>query len=419
MRICFIADDRSPIAAGWIRYVVEHGHDAYVIPTRARVLPAAAAALRVPVAGDHAPAAPPAESRPAGRRATLMRALRSELRGGVMSGVATVGAGFIGLGSTLAKASSVRRLIDAIEPDVVHAMRIPFEGILSGLAVRRGVPLVLSVWGNDFTLHARRNPLVASFTRHALRRADALHCDCSRDLRLAFDLGFDARRPSVVLPGGGGVGDVFVRAGAARAIPAPGRPPVVVNPRGLRPYVRNDAFFNAIPLVLQSVPAARFQCTGMQGEPVAERWIEKLGIRSAVDLLPVLPAADLAACFARADVSVSPSTHDGTPNSLLEAMAAGAFPVAGALDSVQEWITHERNGLLCDPVNPESIAAAIIQAVGDAELRARAMAINARLVDERARYGNVMPQALDFYERVVRRGRRAAPVLRRSQVPSI
>ena len=99
---------------------------------------------------------------------------------------------------------TVRRLVADIQPDFVHAMRIPYEGILASLATR-DVPLVISVWGNDFTLHARRDRMVGVLTRHALRRTDALHCDCFRDLRLARDFGFDPTKPSIVLPGAGGV----------------------------------------------------------------------------------------------------------------------------------------------------------------------------------------------------------------------
>ena len=100
----------------------------------------------------------------------------------------------------------VRQLIEEIGPDLVHAMRIPFEGILAAKATPRAVPLLVSVWGNDFTLWAGRNPLIARQTRQTLRRADALHTDCRRDLALAVEAwGFDAKKLAAVLPGAGGV----------------------------------------------------------------------------------------------------------------------------------------------------------------------------------------------------------------------
>jgi glycosyltransferase involved in cell wall biosynthesis len=98
---------------------------------------------------------------------------------------------------------------------------------------------------------------------------------------------------------------------------------------------------------------------------------------------------------------VSPSVHDGTPNSLLEGMAAGVFPVVGAVESVQEWITDNHNGLVCEPRNPRSIADAIIRALDDAPLRTRARAINDSLIRERARLVDVMPAMEVFYRRVI------------------
>jgi hypothetical protein len=57
-----------------------------------------------------------------------------------------------------------------IQPDLVHAMRIPYEGMLAAVA-DLPTPLIISVWGNDFTLHAPSTPLTRRYTRLALQRA--------------------------------------------------------------------------------------------------------------------------------------------------------------------------------------------------------------------------------------------------------
>ena len=105
-------------------------------------------------------------------------------------------------------------------------------------------------------------PLMRYYTRLALRRATALHTDCQRDQRLAQDWGFDAGKPGIVLPGAGGIQmDVFYPAQEA-----PEQPPLVLNPRGLRAYVRTDTIFQAIKLVHAQRPEVRFACTGMAGQ---------------------------------------------------------------------------------------------------------------------------------------------------------
>jgi glycosyltransferase involved in cell wall biosynthesis len=140
----------------------------------------------------------------------------------------------------------------------------------------------------------------------------------------------------------------------------------------------------------------------MAGEGTAERWIHRLGLASVVHLLPQLSPPDMAAAFRRAQVSVSPSTHDGTPNTLLEAMACGCTPVAGDLESIREWIDDGVNGLLADPRSPDHLAQKILRALGNPDLRSRAAAHNHRLISERATHTTVMAQAEAFYRHQVR-----------------
>jgi glycosyltransferase involved in cell wall biosynthesis len=292
-------------------------------------------------------------------------------------------------------ARCLENTLQRIKPDLVHAMRVPYEGMLAALA-RPRPPLLISIWGNDFTLHARSNPWMASLTRLALRRASALHTDCRRDLRLAGEWGFPAARPSVILPGGGGVQpQIFYPPDKL----APG--PVAINPRGFRAYVRNDTFFRSIPLILQAVPQARFLCPGMALEPQAGSWVAKLGIGQAVDLLPAQPRPALAELFRKSQVLISPSTHDGTPNTLLEALACGCFPVVGDMESLREWVRPGENGFLVDPASPQALAEAVIRALKDPDLRLQAAQINARLIAERAEYYSVMRQAEDFYHQIL------------------
>jgi glycosyltransferase involved in cell wall biosynthesis len=289
----------------------------------------------------------------------------------------------------------VREILQEIQPDLVHAMRIPYEGMVAAQA-NPNAPLLVSVWGNDFTLHAKSNPLMDMLTKRTLARANSLHTDCQRDLRLAYDLGFSAAKPSIVLPGAGGIDPNIFYPHAK-----PTADPVVINPRGFRAYVRNDTFFRAIPLVLAQKPDTRFICPAMVDESVAQEWVASLGIAHAVTLLPKLAHAAMAAQFRAAAVTVSPSTHDGTPNTLLEAMACGSFPVAGDIESVREWIISGENGLLFDPADHTALAQAILQALDDHELIIRTRKINQKHIQEQAIYPQVMTKAEDFYRDIL------------------
>jgi glycosyltransferase involved in cell wall biosynthesis len=418
MRIVYIVNAHSPISRCWIDYLIERGCDVHVIssyPCPPDVLPGARI-YPFPVAFSRFSRPTSNGTVASAKEGSLLSMGIASLRTGALSGLATAVRFWVGPLELQRYVQKVNRLIAQISPDMVHAMRIPFEGILAAKATPAETPLLISVWGNDLTLWAVRNSLIARQTRQALRRADALHCDCKRDLDLAkrtWD--FESKKPTIVLPGAGGVQAELFHPGypdskLLHELGIADNSPVIFNPRGVRDYVRNDVFFQAIPRVLERYPKAIFVCAGMQSNAKAENWIRRLSIQNNVRLLPSIDRERMAEIFRMSSVAVSPSLHDGTPNTLLEAMACGCFPVAGDIESVREWVTDKANGLLCDPTDSDSLASAIVRALSDEQLRSRARALNIQLIAERAEYTNVMQQAEEFYVNVVERNRARAQV---------
>ncbi len=411
MKILFVADGRSPTAINWMQHFIAAGHEVHLASTFPSAPLAGAASHHViPVAFSGVVAENDAAP---GGGGLLKRVTTPQVRTRIRQWAGVL---------TLPRAArQLTGLIHTLQPDLVHAMRIPFEGMLASLALAalefhrtppalqnpafinlamRKAPLVISIWGNDFTLHAPANPMMRYRTRQALRLADAIHADCQRDIRLAYEWGFPSEKPFTVLPGGGGVQpDIFYP--PLRAQPAAPLPFTIIHPRGMRAYVHNEEFFRAIPLVLAKFPGARFICTGMAGEAQAEAWVRELGIASSVELLPRVPRAEMGDLFRRAQVCVSLTSHDGTPNTLLEALACGCYPVAGDLESIREWIKPGENGTLVNPANPDEIARGIIGAIENPGLRDQARGQNIQIIRERALHAPVMRAAEAFYEELV------------------
>jgi len=418
MRIVFVADARSAISQSWINHFASRGDDVHIISTYpcADDIIRGAQVYQLPVAFSGLSRISHNGTVASNRQPSIFARGLAGLRIGALSNLSIAARFWLGPIELNRYVTRARDLIASIQPDLVHALRIPFEGILAAKATPARIPLLISVWGNDFTLFAGRNPLISRQTRRTLERADALLCDCRRDLRLAVrDWGFSQQKPSAVLPGAGGIQThLFNSAGDISElrdrldIPVDAR--VVINPRGFRGYVRNDIFFESIPLVLQKHPRTIFLCVGMQANPVAEKWVDRLRIRQSVRLLPAVPHKEMAQLFRLAEISVSPSLHDGTPNSLLEAMACGCFPVAGDIESVREWIVDGENGLTCDPTDRHSLGRALTLALDDRSLLDRAREQNVRLVAERADYDKVMREAVDFYQKIIRQSEKAVKV---------
>jgi glycosyltransferase involved in cell wall biosynthesis len=110
----------------------------------------------------------------------------------------------------------------------------------------------------------------------------------------------------------------------------------------------------------------------------------------------------MASIFRRSHVSISLSEHDGTPNTLLEAMACGCFPVAGDLESIREWIEDGVNGLLVQPGSAVSSAKAVLRTIAEPDLLEHGQVINVEIVAERASYDRVMLKVEEFYSTLTR-----------------
>jgi len=292
--------------------------------------------------------------------------------------------------------------LHTVEPDLVHALRIPFEGMLASFTPAQ-YPLIISTWGNDLTLHAPSSKSTAKWTRRTLQRANALMADTSRDLKLAKEWGCDERLPTLTVPGNGGLDlDSFKQ---RRKLGKRERKQkkklhkyTVINPRGFRPgSVHQDVFFAAIPSILKEMPDVRFLCPAMAEQVQAEKWVHALGIANQVSLLPYLAQSELWNLFQTSDIYLSLSSHDGTPNTFLEALACGCFPIVGDILSLREWIENGKNGFLVNPKDEKEVAQAVVRALQDEKMREEAQQINWKIVSERADRKIVQKRVKDFY----------------------
>lgn len=395
MHILITADGRSPIAINWIRMVLDAGHMVTLVTTYpCQKIPGVEHIIPLHVAfGSLAGGG----SSPSSALRRLVRRFRPLFQAARNT--------FAPLGMERA-GRQFSRLVEQVQPDIVHALRIPYEGILAS-HTPPGIPLVVNIWGNDFTLHANSSRMLGRLTTGTLRRADALMADTRRDLRLAVRWGFDSTKPALALPSAGGID--LEQVGAAVSLPfrqevfakIPKDIPWVVNPRGIRAYTRTDVFFQSIPLVLNRWQNVRFLCPGMENRKEAEDWVQRLGISDHVHLLPVLSQDDLWRLFSRSVMSLSITMHDGTPNTLLEAMACGSLPIAGDLETLREWITPGVNGLLVDPNQPQAVADAMLLGFTNPQLFRTAAEINRNIILERAETRMVREKLQKFYQEIL------------------
>ncbi len=397
MHILLVADGRSPITRNWLRMLSGLDYQISLVSTYPYE----------PIDGiEHQYTLPVAFSNMSGSQVSTSISQRQVRVRGLVARLRPLLLRVRALAAPMMLAKPQKEyleIVDVLEPDLVHALRIPYEGMLAAVTPAH-IPLIVSIWGNDLTFHAHTSRQMARHTRRALARADGLLADAGRDVRLAGQWGLRAEVPTAVLPGNGGLDlDEMNRTlslSVAHDYQLPEGRPLVVNPRGFRPgSVHQEVFFESVPMVLREFPQAYFVCTAMQGQPQAQKWVEKYRLQEHILLLPYLGQQQLWQLFSRSQVYVSLSSHDGTPNTFLEALACGCFPVVGNIESLREWLEPGRTGLLVDPRDPQAAAEAILYALRHPELRERARQGNIRVLKKRAEVNGVRREVQIFYNK--------------------
>jgi glycosyltransferase involved in cell wall biosynthesis len=131
-----------------------------------------------------------------------------------------------------------------------------------------------------------------------------------------------------------------------------------------------------VALARARLPQIRLVIAGDGDERRAlEARVTELGLEGRVDFLGW--RSDLAALYQSMDVFVLTSINEGTPVSLIEAMAAGVPVVASSVGGVPDVVEDGVTGVLVPPRRPEAVAAAIVSTVTQPE-RASVMAARAR-----------------------------------------
>jgi glycosyltransferase involved in cell wall biosynthesis len=113
--------------------------------------------------------------------------------------------------------------------------------------------------------------------------------------------------------------------------------------------------------------------------PRIEQRIRALGLESRVILVGHVSTAE--PYYGIASVAVLSSLSEGSPNALLESMAASVPVVATSVGGIPEIVTHRESALLVRPANPKELAEALSAILTSREL-AVSLAQRARLLVE-------------------------------------
>ena len=302
LRLVYLGDPNETHTRRWVGWFADHGHEVSLVvpadmPLESPLQPEVTL-IRLPVYGDR---------------------------------------GFKPLGYWDGR-QAVRSTVRRLRPDLLHVHYLTGYGWLAWESGLR--PYAVTVWGSDVfrTLPASRK--ARWLGRLSLRGAALVTAD-SHDLAEASIAGGARRERTREVQFGvdmarfkpGGV-DPTLR---ERLGLGPGR--VVFSARTLLGFYRHDVVIRALaqlPDDVQLLLSARHEDPNVRAS--LEALAREAGVADRVRIVDTVAHADMPGVLRLADVMVSVPETDGTPVTILEALATGTRVVASDVPSVREWL---------------------------------------------------------------------------------
>ncbi len=302
------------------------------------------------------------------------------------------------------------RIIRQWRPDIIHTLGLDpasyfYLDVRDRFGLQRIGEWVVQVRGGpDLALH-RLVPTHLSKIRHVLRECTQLIADNQQNYIYARELGLDCERISSlgVVPGTGGI-NVEQLTRASKGLPST-RGRLILWPKAYEcPQGKALPVFEAIVLAWDRLQPCEIHMLAMI--PETRMWYQTLPeeIRRNCHVYDRMPRPAVLSLMAQSRIMLAPSLADGIPNTLCEAMAAGAFPIVSPLDTIQPIVKNERNVLFARNLYPQEIAEALCRAMHDDELVDHAAERNLKLVRKIADRSKIRPRVIEYYGRLAREG---------------
>lgn len=295
------------------------------------------------------------------------------------------------------------RIIREWRPHVVHTFSLQAGEFYHRFRRQYGVGgearWVLQLRGGADLAWSHLDPALREGIGEVLRACDQLLSDNTQNFRIAREFGVREEQLSRIgtVPGTGGIDIGTMR---ARWHGPTSSRRLILWPKVYEwPWSKALPVYEALKLAWGRIQPCEVEMLATFG-PGARMyyWTLPEEMRRACRLRERVPRAEALEATARARVLLAPSLVDGTPNSMFEAMAAGALPIVSPLETIVPVVREGVNVLFARNLYPEEIASALVRAMTDDALVDAAAGRNLELVGRVANREEVRGRVVEFYE---------------------
>ncbi len=266
-----------------------------------------------------------------------------------------------------AKRNHFRRVLNKLEPDILHSGYVWKDGFLAALSGFH--PHLLMPWGSDILLQPDQSVICRKIVQFTLRQADKVYCDAEAVKRKAITLSGISENKVVVFPQLG-IDLALFKPDQAKRIQV--RRELHLEERKVLIMTRNfekvygiEYFIKALKYVVAKEPSVKALLAGTGSlERSLKDLAKRLHVEDHIVFLGFVANDNLSRYLNASDIYVSSSLSDGTPLSLLEAMACGLPVVVSDVESVLEWVEDGINGSVAPRMNARVLADKILMLSG-------------------------------------------------------
>ncbi len=288
------------------------------------------------------------------------------------------------------------KIIKNINPDLVHAHSAMEKGIIAQYSNYR--PYLVSCWGTDILILPEKSKYLKKKMNQILSDAVCIHTVAKHiSDKIVNDYNIPKNKIKEIQYG--------MHAEIINYLDNKSKKNdtlTVISTRSAKEVYDNEILIKAAKILQDKKVDVRIKMiTGGELYNKYNKMIKNLSLRN-IEIEPLVPQNELYKKLLDADIYVSCSLSDGLSICLLEAFAAGLYPIVSNIEANRNVITHGQNGSLFKTGNPDSLTEEITKIIAQTEKIQKAVAKNKRWVKKYQTLEMNLQKLEELYEKATK-----------------
>jgi len=250
----------------------------------------------------------------------------------------------------------IKNVINTFKPNTIFLQTLLYPAFFL-FFLKKKTPLVITFWNGDVTWWAKWDFLEKFFKYQIVKKGISVADYITVNSNLAKECCkkyYKNQDKIIVLPYPGVDRNIFqpssnknklkIKLGIVSDY-------VFFCPRGLAIYLNNEQILKAFSSLKDHIQFTSIFIIGNSTPSEIHNFnflIDKYKLKDYVKLIKHQNAHQMSELYSIADLTISISSNDSQPNSMLESMSCGTVVLMGDIPQIREWILDNDTGLLCE-----------------------------------------------------------------------